>query len=832
MILSSCFRTNRIENDYKYSDEYLNFILKLIIYKNKSLSDHDLISCLSDYYDINVLKISSLRRRFNLLFGEKIKGKYFVNDVILNGINKFGIVKNKVDDIFGLETFLLTSSFNLEIDSYEQFVNQFVIYAVLHAKISEISKFDTEVFVFNYTDSYISKKSSVEEAITNVKKLYSTLSIYDLFKFDDIQKNILIKKNVNTVSDFCKLNINSILCLISINFDEFLTFFKSLSISLNEIVDDSLKNIDEKNLDILFKRSGYINNKKITLEEIGSELNVTKERIRQLEAKSLAQIPYAARRIKKFLYSFYNAELGKKKPYVTLNKLLSKYEKVFIYKVLLLFEHGNIDIVYDNKYQIIYDRITNNIDEMINDFIDKIGVVAEPAEIETCDLFQTNVIKNNYKKISNNLYIKNGCAYRDLYLDLIEELFPKGYRVGNDNDYNLFVDNVKKRYSLDETIPQRHSLEAMIGRSNFVLADRGLYVSNKYAVSLDQELVDSILDYISKNEFTYYNAIFDEFNSELKSLGIKNRYFLKGCLDKYLPSDMTTKRDYIVCGDTDVTPYEAIINKLHSFPGKFSKNEFTKCFPGVRDYTIYSYLYSEINNGLIWISKNEFIYVDKYDIDVDTKKELKDYIDSLFKNIDTKILTSKKIYAKMQFTNRELYEKLKLSNGHFELFSLIKALYNEYYYSRPYIYLDENDYNTRSTIVQKYVRQFDSFNYKMILDYQSNMNLGVLYSYLLFMESMSDEYVQVDIDEMVKIEKMNLDDSKINEIKKAIDLILNNFDVIDTSKFNGYTLLPRIGYVWNKYLLVGIIRSYLSEHYDIKNTDNRYDKTDFEIRRV
>lgn len=129
------------------------------------------------------------------------------------------------------------------------------------------------------------------------------------------------------------------------------------------------------------------------------------------------------------------------------------------------------------------------------------------------------------------------------------------------------------------------------------------------------------------------------------------------------------------------------------------------------------------------------------------------------------------------------------------------------------------------------MRQYDSFNFKMIQDYQSKMNIGGLYSYLEFMENMSDEYVQVDIDEMVKIEKLNLNEVTIKEIKRVIDLILDNFNVIETSKFNAYSLLPKISYVWNKYLLVGIIRSYLSEYYDIKNTEKTYSNTDFEVRR-
>ena len=642
---------------------------------------------------------------------------------------------------------------------------------------------------------------------------------------------MLIKANVSTLEDFCSINLFGLMVLLSIHFIDFVNVLDTLSISIKKVIDDDYSVIDDKNLDILYKRNGYTDSKRYTLEELGKESNVTRERIRQLEAKTIIKVKNIAKENNNILYSFYNSELGKRKPYITLDRLKAKYNSDFINKILLLFEYGESDITYDNKYQILYNKTTNEITAMINDEIDKIGIVAEPAEIEKCDLFALNIVKYNYRRITDNLFIKSGYAYRDLYLDLIEEAFPNGFYVKND-DYDRFVYTVKERYKIDEEIPSKHSLEAMLGRGGFVQFDRGAYISSKYAVSLEPDIVDRILDYISQNEFTYYNAIFDEFEEDLIKIGIKNRYYLKGCLDKYLPDDMTTKRDYIVCGDTNITPYEAIINKLRSFPGRFTKNDINEAFAGIKEYTIYNYLYSEIENGLIWISMNEYIYVNNYNIDADTKKQLKDYIEFLFKNVGSKLLTSKKIYAKMQFTNKELFEKLNLTNGHFELFSIIKALFKEYYYSRPYIYSDEDEYNTRSSIVQNYVRQFDSFNYKMIQDYQSKLNLGVLYSYLSFMENMSDEYVQVDADEMIKIEKMNLSEIKLNEIKKSIDLILDNFDVIDTTKFNGYSLLPKIGFIWNKYLLAGIVRSYFSEFYDIKNTDNRYISTDFEIRRV
>lgn len=831
MIISDCVHSNRVSPKYIFSDEYINFILEKIIYEIKVGSDQDIMEYVSKYLNFEYIKISSLKKRFSEIYGEKIKGKYFLSKEIKSNIEKYNLLKSKFDDIYDLESYLISSSLNFKVDNYDKFVNSVVMYLILKSKTYNYDKEETLIYVYNYIRKFDNNYNNLLTNINKIKKSYYTLSLFDIFCFDNIEKTLFIKNDINTIEDFVNLNLYTIMYIISSDYEKHLKCIESFGISIKKIIDDAFSVIEEKNLEIIIRRNGYIDGNKCTLEQIGIESNVTRERIRQLESKTLKKISIIAVDNSNILISFFNCELGKRKPYITLDKLINKYDSSFINKILLLFEYGNSNVIYDSTYQIIYDKNINNIDNMINDVVDKIGIVADPSELEKSDLFIINVIKNNYKEVTKELYLKKGCIYRDLYLVLLEELFPKGYRAGNDEDYGIFVKTVNERYKINENIPSKHSLEAMISRGNFIQSDRGEYISSKYAITLEKEMIDKILSYISQNEFTYYNAIFEMFSSELKKMGIKNRYYLKGCLDQHLPSDMTRKRDYIVCGDTNKTPYEIILNQLHSFEGKFTKKELHKLFPGMKDYTICNLLYSEMDNGLIWISSNEFIYAGKYNIDELTKKELKTFIDNLFSSLNTKLLTSKKIYAKLQLTKKELYKKLNLTNGHFELFSIIKAIYDNYYYSRPYIFLEENTYNTRSTIIQDYVRNYDSFNYKMIQDYQSKMNLGVLYSYLEFMENMSDEYVQVDIDEMVKIEKLNLSEVVINEIKKVIDLILDNFNVIETSKFSAYSLLPKISYVWNKYLLVGIIRSYLSEYYDIKNTENTYSNTDFEVRR-
>ena len=68
-------------------------------------------------------------------------------------------------------------------------------------------------------------------------------------------------------------------------------------------------------------------------------------------------------------------------------------------------------------------------------------------------------------------------------------------------------------------------------------------------------------------------------------------------------------------------------------------------------------------------------------------------------------------------------------------------------------------------------------------------------------------------------------------VETAKNYIENNFKEIDTRTFNGYGMFPKLKYNWNKYLLVGIVRTYLLDDFAIDYTDNTYRTTDFIIRR-
>ena len=72
---------------------------------------------------------------------------------------------------------------------------------------------------------------------------------------------------------------------------------------LREQLEEALESLSEREADVLRMRYGMIDGKDKTLEEVGRELHVTRERIRQIEAKALRKLkhPSRCRKLKDYL---------------------------------------------------------------------------------------------------------------------------------------------------------------------------------------------------------------------------------------------------------------------------------------------------------------------------------------------------------------------------------------------------------------------------------------------------------------------------------------------------------------------------------------------------
>ena len=75
------------------------------------------------------------------------------------------------------------------------------------------------------------------------------------------------------------------------------------SVMLREHIDALLGDLKERERQVIVLRFGLEDGHPRTLEEVGKEFNVTRERIRQIEAKALRKLrnPVRSKRIRDFL---------------------------------------------------------------------------------------------------------------------------------------------------------------------------------------------------------------------------------------------------------------------------------------------------------------------------------------------------------------------------------------------------------------------------------------------------------------------------------------------------------------------------------------------------
>jgi len=67
---------------------------------------------------------------------------------------------------------------------------------------------------------------------------------------------------------------------------------------LRESIEEVLESLDEREMKVLSLRFGLMGETPKTLEEVGKIFNVTRERIRQIEAKALRKLRHPSRRKK------------------------------------------------------------------------------------------------------------------------------------------------------------------------------------------------------------------------------------------------------------------------------------------------------------------------------------------------------------------------------------------------------------------------------------------------------------------------------------------------------------------------------------------------------
>lgn len=840
------------ERTEKHALDFVDFLIKKAIYKfdNKPCTDEHIVGELELYYK-DTLKLTKVKQYINETFSKRDKRNFMISEEEINLINYIDVLETKIkddrkrtEDYLYFELYRSLQDSNKTIDIYSKFaalelINNDIELEVLLYKIYTLLD---EIFI--KTDKYKERHKVIE----NINSLYEKYSINYIVK-DKLCLNILSIFNISTIEQL-KTTKKNILDLLFIFDKDFYLSCNSLSQSLYNlsitVTDEYDRIIEDKETDILKYRLGYATGKVMTLEEVGTIYNITRERIRQIEARANKKLNAIADKkifildlIFDCLYNNKMISIKELEKVTNSNIDLDGVEFLELtnddlyYKLSVIYKTStNGKWSYNSEYNCLYDK-RYDFSGLVDDILSKMPLFLSEIQVSEFDEFQRIAFNNNYKKY-HNIYMRKNLMARDIYVYYLKKYFPNGYKNTDENEYNKFKELVINEVGEIEDFPSMRSLSAMFERDgSIILYDRGAVIAVENVPDIPEELLSEIIDFIYESKpSVYYTTIYEKFKYQLQELQINNHYLLKGIIDRKLPEDFSSRRDFIFYGNEVVCPLDMILETIRSYNGIFSLNDLKNKFVGIADYVFFSVLYPEKENGLLFLENKKFIYINKINISDEDKNEIRKVIEDLFTSLNTDTISARKIYARMKLFEDKYNANLKSINSYFDLFSIIQVLFpNEYYYARPLISKNENIAKSREEFLRNHLINFDKFNNNDAKNYLTKMNVGGIYSYLLFMESMSDNFVQIDVDTMVKKEVLDLSEEDLRQIKKLINLLLNNFECIDTRTFNGYSMLPKLKYDWNKYLLVGIIRTYLSDSFNIDNTESTYHKTDFIIRR-
>ena len=699
--------------------------------------------------------------------------------------------------------------------------------------------------LFEYLRRYDSKKYGIVKGVILFSMLCK-IKIYDFILFNKNETNIVFESNdiIENYDLFTETELTTIVCLN----DKFIKkIFKSCNNSYSNNIfhkmNKEMYDFKESHELIIFSRTFFYNHEKETLEEISAKLNppLTRERVRQIESKcerKLASHTSANRIITEYFYSIKN---NNSLPYLSFEEFYKNgtngtNNKSVKYAFAYIEHFNNSRIKSCPLYQIVYDSCITNRDELVEKINEDFGMTLVKDDYEKLEHLKKQVVNNDYNKRNNGNYIKKGVTKNQIIMDILGKYFSNGYHASQlveNDDYKKLISIMQNEYGLETDIESPRNIAAHLDRmENAIAIDRGIYKRIDEKINLSDELVNEIFKYIKANPpVVRYQAILNNFKEDFEFLNISNQYYVKSVIDPYILNAKVfgVNRDYVSTGE-GTTFRQAINKEIDDYPGIFSQLDLLSRFDGTKSY-VFDFTIAERDDIVLLENKN-YIRLTNIGLSENVKQLLKKEIDLLMEKQSEGYITSRKLFSRIKILNKEMLEEIPIINNQFRLFSLIQTLYrDEFYFRRPIIGKDKSSQYNSYTLICEYVKKHDSFDNNVVKEYANKNNIRELYSYLEFMIDMSDDYVQISAEKMIKKSLLNINQFFINKLKNAINYYIDSFGSVDTRTYRGYSTLPKINWEWNKYLLVGIIRTYLFDEYDIEYTDAFFNKTDFIVRR-
>lgn len=321
------------ENNYFFSEKYIEFLITKFIFIKREVKIEEVYDYITNYVNSDLVKMSGLKRFLKENYENK-KTVYYLNQKQKENITNTLDMKKDLDFImFASERKLcLKISEQITGDSFN-FDKTLLNVLILDFKYNKSNnKYYYLSLIYNIKNNYYDLILKVENSIKSIDSFYNELELSNVISNENIIR-ILSLNNTITIEDLIKYSSEKLLSIFSIDLDELFNLVSSIGDNYERVFQDTVcsfySNLSEHALLVFKNRFNYYSNEpQLTLEQIGTKLGVTRERIRQIESKTIDKLLLQMPTIKNILKCIYIKLANKDEQYIDVDRLYTYLEEL------------------------------------------------------------------------------------------------------------------------------------------------------------------------------------------------------------------------------------------------------------------------------------------------------------------------------------------------------------------------------------------------------------------------------------------------------------------------------------------------------------------------
>ena len=543
----------------------------------------------------------------------------------------------------------------------------------------------------------------------------------------------------------------------------------------------------------------------LTLNDLGKQLGITRERVRQIEAKAKSRFVRQAGRLK-IMSKLYADQNGQS--IITLEDVESVSGKNASALIYLLKDSKGSAYTYDHQLDafVIGD---NDFSSRIQDYIDSLPDVLHKADYadalktayEEYDLDTEYVVKaiNEVYKTTGDVLHRSRLSLAKIYDAILRKYYSAGIHVYDDNEIDDLRQHIYTDYGSIKLPSSSRAIAARIS-SICMLAGRGIYIPKKekwISTELAQKLLSYIMD--SENPIFFIGNIFSVFEEELVKEGIDNRFYLQGVLRELFGDKLYFRRDYVSKDKSFTSIYSSIVAFIKGAKYLVKKDELKIQFKGITDVVIaLATSDSDILNYY-----GEYLHASNLVVRETEKNYLTQYLASLMDDGEAHHI--KDIYDDINRDRPELFSRNAVIRP-YSAFSVIEYLFREQYqFSRPYIALNSVEIGRPNERLLELLYSMDQFTVTDITEFAKDNHM-LIRELIDFINSLNDKYLLVDVDTLISIDEIGVNSSIAAEVET---LICNEIsDTMPIRELQCVSRFPQINVTWNEWLVYSILKKW------------------------